>query len=496
MAEESEFTDDIIVSALLADGFVNAPIDEDNLYHLCHLAMSKGTAEDERNMGENEDEYISRLTYRLMTDYSDVFPESLPMVLPPLREVNHQIKLKDYSKKVKPKIFRIADKYRQQISEKLNLYVESGWYIPVQSDDASPTFAVPKSNPSQARMVHDLRERNANTIKDFSPAPDLHSIRERVAKARYRSQFVFSIAYNQIRIDPTSVPYSGVATEVGCFLSNVMHMGDCNAQATLQRLLYVIFRRFLDVFLLIWYDNLFIYSDTARDHARHIRMVLDICRLQKLYLGRNSIEMFTKKMHALGAVITDDGIIVDERKMDKIRKWPTPHNEDGKGKTRLLSFLGTLNFMAVHLPMYAMIAAPLYELTANVPWKWSKDCEEAFTSLKNIVPQCLSPIDDAKLSNGYNLYVFHDASTYGCGSWIGMGTSIETAQPARFCSHKFNRAQRNYFTTDQEMLGLVDAVRSFEDLLLGRPFVAVTDHQSLKHFWSNSKLSARQLRSN
>jgi hypothetical protein len=307
-------------------------------------------------------EYIREATERILKEYKDVFPESLPHGLPPLREVNHRIQLIDPNKKVRPKVYSIPLKYEQQIRDQINAYCDSDWFFPTATDDAAPAFVVPKKDPTQGRLVVDLRERNANTVRDESPLPDMRAIRERVARHKYRSQFDFTKSYNQIRIEPDSVKHSAFKLPFGTFGSNVVHMGDLNAPATLHRLLFTMFRHHIGKFVDVFFDNVFVYSDDAREHVRHVRTVLDILRTHRFFLNPGDVELFSSEMVALGALINDQGILVEDKRIDKIRDWPVP-----KSKQDIMRFMGTVQWISDHYPYLAIVAAPLTELTGDIP---------------------------------------------------------------------------------------------------------------------------------
>jgi hypothetical protein len=475
----------IAESDLVAEGYCRTRDFDIDMDMVVQAMVNSINIDDDR---DTELAYIQEATERILQEYSDVFPESLPPGLPPLREVNHRIRLIDPDKKLRPKVYTIPLRYEQQIRDQINAFCDSDWFFPLATDDAAPAFVVPKKEPTQGRLVVDLRERNANTIRDESPIPDMRAIRERVARHKYRSQFDFTKSYHQIRVEPDCVKHTAFKLPFGTFGSNVVHMGDLNAPATLHRMLFTMFRKHIGKFIDVFFDNVFVYSDDPREHVRHVRTMLDILRTHQFYLNPGDVDLFAKEMVALGALINDQGILVESKRVDKIRDWPTPKN-----KNDIMRFMGTVQWVSDHYPYLAIVAASLTELTGDVPWEWRDIHEEAFRAIKDVVPQVLHPIDwETAKANGWHVWVVSDACIYGCGAWIGMGPSIAEASPARYHSRKFNRAQQNYFTTEQELLGIVTALEAFQDLLLGHPFRVATDHQPLKTFWQQKSLSRRQ----
>lgn len=267
-----------------------------------------------------------------------------------------------------------------------------------------------------------------------------------------------------------------------------MQFGDANAPDTLNQTTNMMFQpcaRFLKIF----FDDAHIHSRTRRAHLRHIRIMLMTLRWYRFYLGCSKSEWFARSMLSLGAVISDNGINVDPAKWEKIRGWPVPRNCKD-----ILRFLGTVNWMRDHLPDLATLAHPLTRLTGStVPWNWTKAEEEAFDAVKALVPRTLQVIDWAKVESGeHRLFVFTDVSLEEIGAALCLGVDKKSAVPFRFYSAKFNPAQRNYDTTNQELLALVTACKQFEQHLIGWRFTIVTDHLPLKLFWTTAPTLTRR----
>ncbi|SDA03630.1 BZ3500_MvSof-1268-A1-R1_C139g00747 [Microbotryum saponariae] len=364
--------------------------------------------------------------------------------LPPYRPVNHEIPLIDPTEKVKPRVYPLADKYRSQWAEHSAKYtlVDSGF----------------RKNSQTARFVIDLRARNSNTVKRFSPIPDMTNVRY------------------EVRVIPEHVDRTGFATVTGTYTSRVMQFGDTNAPNTLNLLTSAMFQPCLP-FAKIFFDDVHVHSDTRRAHLRHIKILLMTLRHYRFYLGSKKSEWFSKSLDSLGTIISDVGIEVDPAKWVRIRQWPIPCN-----KTDVQRFLGTVNWMRDHLPHLSKILEPITALMAqSTSWRWNEREQQAFDTVKSLVPAILRPIDGAKVTSGeHKMYLFTDASRVGIGACLASGPNRSQAVPTRFFSAKFNGAQLNYHVTDKEFLAVVSACRAFEQHLIGYPFVIVTDHQALR----------------
>ena len=159
-------------------------------------------------------------------NYAAIFG-SIPLELPPFREVNHEIYLVDPDKQINYHFPKCPEHYRSELSEKIQRYTTAKWWIPVTARQAVPMLCIPKKN-GKLRTVFDLHEQNNNTVKDVMPFPDQDNIRHDVAQCPYQSKLNMSEAYEQIRIKPTDIPKTAFATILGMFVSQVMQQGDCN----------------------------------------------------------------------------------------------------------------------------------------------------------------------------------------------------------------------------------------------------------------------------
>jgi hypothetical protein len=487
-------------------GFVESPMSTDDQHRLALCAIAAETPHldewidfEPRNplLDVTDDPSLPDLTTEeadtqvalLMQEFSHVLVDELPTdSIPPFRPVNHSIPLIDESLVIRPRSYPIPDRYKEQFAAHLNKYVESGQWSPQALESACAMFAIPKHDRTQGRFVVNLKPRNANTRKMQTPLPDMRSMRITVASHPYRSQLDFKAAFEQVRIIKDHVPHTGFATPLGTFLSNVMQFGDCNAPDTMHRLCYMMFRRYIGRFLEGFYDDWFVFSHTRRAHLRYLRIIFTTLEHYRFFLSRSKVHILSPSLGALGSVISDDGISVDPDKWTKIRDWPTPRSPQD-----ILRFMGLATWMSDHLPHLSELAAPLTRLTGKVDWDWTPLCDAAFTAIKDLIPATLRPLDWSKVDNGSErVFVFTDASIYGVGGWLGQGTARDTAVPFRFHSAKFNSAQLNYSTTDQELLAVLDTVTKFSDHLLGRQFTVVSDHLPLQTYWTQPPKPTRR----
>ena len=158
-------------------------------------------------------------------------------------------------------------------------------------------------------MVCDLRERNANTHKVTSPLLDMEGILRRISRRPFRSLIDGKDAYEQIRVEPEHVERTAMTTPDGNMVSLVLQQGDCNAVATYQSLMNHIFGPYIGVFMDVYLDDIALYSDTLKDHVKHVKIVVDILMREKLYLSATKLHFLCKEMKILGALLTTAGSV-------------------------------------------------------------------------------------------------------------------------------------------------------------------------------------------
>lgn len=286
---------------------------------------------------------IPRLRERWLETCKDIM-SGVPEELPPLREVNHTIPLIDDSVHYRLYRPRCPDSLRSLLTEKIARYTRAGWWKPMSVSQASPMLCLPKKD-GGLRTTIDCRERNANTFKDVTPLPDQDALRMDVARRMIRSKIDLSDAYEQVRVIIEDVWKTAFSTVQGTFVSTVLQQGDCNGPSTFQRLMNTIFRDYIGVFMHVYIDDIFVFSDTIEEHEEHLKIVFDTLRKQHLFLKASKVELYAAVMDCMGHVIDDRGLHADADKLAKIREWRQPRNYNDVQK-----FLGLVNYVAHFLP--------------------------------------------------------------------------------------------------------------------------------------------------
>ena len=246
------------------------------------------------------------------------------------------------------------------------------------------------------------------------------------------------------------------------------------------------------MFVYVYLDDIIIFSDSIEEHMKHLRVVFDILREQKLYLGASKMQFFAKELKILGHVIDDNGISMDPHKVDKVVNWKAPTNKD-----LLRSFIGAVGFLAPDCKGIRIPMGYLSGLTAdNRQWRWDDTAQRAFDEVRNIVQdhreQRRRALDYSK--NAAPIWVTTDGCLTGGGGYVSQGKDPNKSDVVGFWSGKWNAAQQNYPVHEQELLALVETLKRFRGLLHGTKFTVRTDHKGLIHLKSQRDLSPRQHR--
>src|SRR5258705_565825 len=279
-----------------------------------------------RKLKTTETSRITKKTFDLgfdpIAEFPDVFPTSKPTALPPLCHINHEIKIMDEEvhRRMKPRRFKPREAFMQQLQEKIAAELKTGRIYQVTDSSACNLFMIGKiDKPEEARFLHDLKDQNDNTYPDKTSIPDIPSIINCIARHPYRSKIDITNAYHEVRILPEHEKYAAFATPFGTFRTRVMQQGDCNAPATMMKLMHSIFQDMLGIKVFIYLDDILIFSKTLEDHIETIREICRRLRKHKLYANRSKSAFLPDRISVLGHVLTTNGIIAAPEKLLKVQ---------------------------------------------------------------------------------------------------------------------------------------------------------------------------------
>ena len=419
----------------------------------------------------------------LLQEFQDVFPDDLPEGLPPARNVDHKIEVIPGSSTPFRPIYRLSLPELQTLRAELDDLLAKGHIQPSKSPYGAPILFIKKKD-GTLRMCIDYRALNKVTVKNRYPLPRIDEMFDRFNDKKFFSKIDLRAGYHQIRIAPEDVPKTAFRTRYGHYEFLVLPFGLTNAPATFQTLMHDIFQPLLDKCVLVYIDDILIYSETLEKHLDQLRQVFEILRQHKLYGKIEKCEFLKPEVEYLGHRISTEGIKADPKKLEAIKDWPAPTNVP-----QLRSFLGLAGYYRRFVPNYSAIAQPLTDLLhKDKSYTWSPECEQALQELKRLLteaPVLRSPDPDLKFT------ITTDASGYAIGAVLSQDDG-RGPRPITYMSRKLSPAERNYAVHEQETLAIIYAIKIWRHYLEGQEFDVITDHESLKYLNSQPTLSRRQ----
>ncbi|KAK1628385.1 hypothetical protein QYE76_002700 [Lolium multiflorum] len=414
----------------------------------------------------------------LLKEFQDVFPDELPHGLPPLRGIEHRIDLIPGAPLPNRAAYRTNPEDTKEIQRQIQDLLAKGYVRESLSPCAVPVILVPKPDETQ-RMCMDCRPINAITVRYRHPIPRLDDMLDELSGATIFSKIDLRSGYHQIRMAIGDEWKTTFKTKLGLYEWLVMPFGLSNAPSTFMRLMNHILRPLIGKSVVVYFDDILIYSKTLEDHVQHVREVLCILRHEKLFANLPKCTFAQNKLVFLGFVVSANGIEVDSSKVDAIHNWPTPTTV---GQVR--SFHGLAGFYRRFVKDFSTIACPLNELTKkNVPFVWGKAQQNAFDELKKRLTE--APL--LVLPNFAKTFEIEcDASGLGIG-----GVLMQDGKPVAYYSEKLDGARLNYPIYDKELYALVRVLEVWQHYLWPKEFVIHSDHESLKYLKSQHNLNKR-----
>ena len=261
-----------------------------------------------------------------------------------------------------------------------------------------------------------------------------------------------------------------------------MPFGLTNAPAAFMDLMNRVFKPFLDKFVVVFIDDILIYSKSVEEHENHLRIVLQLLQEKKLYAKLKKCEFWLDSVAFLGHVVSKDGIAVDPKKVEAVVEWNRPNSV-----TEIRSFLGLAGYYRRFVEGFSHLAMPLTRLTQKgAKFEWTGKCEESFQELKKrLVSAPILTIPSG--SGGFTIY--SDASRKGLGCVL-----MQHGKVVAYASRQLKPYEQNYPTHDLELAAVVFALKIWRHYLYGEQCEIFTDHKSLKYLFTQKELNMRQRR--
>ncbi|XP_019059496.1 PREDICTED: uncharacterized protein LOC109117167 [Tarenaya hassleriana] len=421
---------------------------------------------------------LSPVISRLLERYSDVFPDEIPVGLPPIRGIEHQIDLVLGAPLPNRPAYQINPEETKELEKQVQELMSKGYIRESLSPCVVPVLLVPKKDGTW-RMCVDCRAINNITVKYRHPIPRLDDMLDELSGATIFSKIDLKSGYHQVRMKEGDGWKTAFKTKQGLYEWLVMPFGLTNAPNTFMRLMNQVLRGFIGKFVVVYFDNILIYSQDEKDHISHLEQVMTTLRKESLYANLKKCSFCTNELVFLGFVVSSQGLRVDGEKVKAIQEWPTPSTI---GHVR--SFLGLASFYRRFVWDFSSIAALLTAVTKkDVVFEWGEAQERAFSALKDSLTT--APVL-VLLNFDKTFEIECDASGIGIGAVL-----MQEKRPVAYFSEKLSGATLNYPTYDKELYALVRALETWQHYLLAKEFVVHSDHETLKHLKGQTALKRR-----
>jgi hypothetical protein len=346
-----------------------------------------------------------------------------------------------------------------------------------------------KKKDGSFRLSMDYRGFNKITKKNRYPLPLISGLLDWLHTGKIFTKLDLRGAYNLLRIRPGDEWKTTFRTRYGHFEYTIMPFGLTNAPAVFQHLMNDIFREYMDEFVMVYLDDILIFSKDQETHDKHVRLVFATLREHGLYAKMEKCEFDKSSVAFLGYVISLDGIFMDKSKVETIQCWATPSSVKDVQR-----FLGFANFYCRFIKGYSKITTPLTTLTCkDKPFSWNPTAQAAFDTLKmtfTSAPILIHP-DPAK-----PFIVETDASDFALGAILSQFGIDGLLHPVAFYSRKLTSAEINYQVYDKELMAIITAFEQWRPYLAGAQHrvQVLTDHKNLLYFTTTRTLNRRQAR--
>ncbi|GBG78907.1 hypothetical protein CBR_g28621 [Chara braunii] len=368
-------------------------------------------------------------------------------------------------------IYRMSEEELSVLRAQLDDLLKKGWIRPSSSPYGAPVLFVRKKN-KDLRLCIDYRKLNAQTIRNVGPLPRIDDLFEPLGSAKFYSKLDLKSGYHQLEIRKEDRYKTALKTRYGHFEWLVTPFGLTNAPATFQVAMTTEFRHMLDRFVLIYLDDILVYSRSLDEHVEHLRTVLERLRQAKYKANRDKCEFARQELEYFGHYVTPQGIHPLADKIEALRVWPEPTNT-----TDVRSFMGFAGYYQRFITKYSRIAAPMTRLQSpKVPFVFDDDARQSFQALKTAmlmapVLSIYDPILPTRVTtDGFGYCIRAVLEQHDDDDW----------HPVKYFSHKVPPINLLDDARKKELLAFVMALKRWRHFLFGRRrFTWVTGNNPL-----------------
>nr|GEW33983.1 putative reverse transcriptase domain-containing protein [Tanacetum cinerariifolium] len=370
------------------------------------------------------------------------------------RQVEFEIELVPGAAPVARAPYRLAPSEMKELAKQLQELSDKGFIRPSSSPWGAPVLFVKKKDRSFCMCI-DYHELNKLTIKNRYPLPRIDDMFDQLQGSSVYSKIDLRSGYHQLRVREKDILITAFRIRYGHYEFQVMPFGLTNAPAMFMDLMNQVCRPFLNKFVIVFIDDILIYSKDKKEHEEHLRIILELLQKEKLYAKFSKCEFWLDSVKFLGHVINSQGVHVDPAKVEVIKNWTAP-----KTPTEVRQFLGLGGYYQKFIEGFSLIAKSLTKLTQkNKTYEWGEEEGEAFQLLKD---KLCSALILALLEGSEDFVVYCNASLKGYRVVL-----MQREKVIAYASRQLRTHEENYMTHDLELGAVVFALRLWRHYLYG-----------------------------
>jgi hypothetical protein len=415
----------------------------------------------------------------LLENFVDIVVDDLPCSLPPIRSISHHIDLIPGVSLPNKEAYRLTPQENEEVKKQVQDLMDKGLIRESLSPCIVPTMLSPKKDGGW-RMCTDSRDINKITIRYRFPLPRMDDLMDCLSGAKFFSKIDLKSGYHQIRMREGDEWKTTFKTNEGLYEWLVMPFGLTNAPSTFMRLMNEVLKYFIGKFVIVYLDDILIFSKTEEEHLRHLTLVMRRLQQEKLLINLRKSSFMKKELVYLGFVISSNELKMDPEKVKAIKEWPSPKNI-----FEVRSFHGLASFYRKFIRNFSGISAPMMDTVKkrHKYFHWTEEAEKSFKLLKEkITEQPVLVLPDFSKT----FQVRCDASGFMVGAVISQDN-----RPIAYFSEKLNDAKMKYSTYDKEFYAVIQALKKWRHYLVPKEFILYSDNHALQFITRQEKLNQK-----